>query len=277
MLPRTARTGAVLTGAARARTTLATGQLARGLAELGVRPGTVLHVQASLRALGWVAGGAAGVADALLDTLGSEGTLVAYTANPENSATSRIHKAAIAGLSPREVAAYLDGMPPYDPVGTPCSPTMGALSEEIRTRPGALRSSHPQTSWAALGPLAREITAHHALTSHLGPDSPLGRLYDLDARVLMLGAPMARFTAFHLADLRMPDVRISEFRCRGPEGWITFRAPYLDDLHFADLGARVLRVATGVTTTRIGSAECHLIPVREAVDLATHILRRGLA
>ncbi|MBO1418540.1 AAC(3) family N-acetyltransferase, partial [Streptomyces sp. FH025] len=98
---------------------------------------------------------------------------------------------------------------------------------------------------------------------------------DLDARVLMLGAPMARFTAFHLADLRMPDVRISEFRCRGPEGWLSFKAPYLDDLHFADLGVQVLRAATGVTSARIGTAECHLIPVREAVDLAEYFLRRA--
>ncbi|MBO1419068.1 AAC(3) family N-acetyltransferase, partial [Streptomyces sp. FH025] len=142
MLPRTARTGAALIGSARARNTLTTGQLAVGLAELGVRPGMVLHVQASLRALGWVTGGAAGVADTLLDALGGAGTLVAYTANPENSATSRIHKNAIAGLSPAQVTAYLDRMPPYDPASTRCSPTMGALSEEIRTRPGAVRSSH---------------------------------------------------------------------------------------------------------------------------------------
>ncbi|MFJ2867125.1 aminoglycoside N(3)-acetyltransferase [Kitasatospora sp. NPDC087314] len=233
----------------------------------------VLHVQASLRALGPVAGGAAGVVDALLEVLGPDGTLVAYTATPENSATSRIHQTATAGLSPAEVTAYQSRMPLFDPATTPCSPTMGALSEEIRTRPGALRSRHPQTSWAALGRRAAEITAHHPLTSHLGPESPLGRLYDLDARVLMLGVPMARFTAFHLADLRQPDVRVREYRCAGPDGWLTFQAPDLDDLHFAELGTRVLAAATGVTSTHLGTAGCRLVPVREAVDLATRLLR----
>ncbi|MBV6702775.1 aminoglycoside N(3)-acetyltransferase [Kitasatospora aureofaciens] len=233
----------------------------------------VLHVQASLRTLGPVAGGAAAVVEALLEVLGGQGTLVAYTATPENSATSRIHRAATAGLSPAEVEEYHSRMPRFDPATTPASPTMGALSEAIRTYPGALRSAHPQTSWAAVGPQARAITEQHPLNSHLGPDSPLGHLYELDARVLMIGVPMDRFTAFHLADQRMPDVPQREYRCVGTEGWTTFKAPDLDDLHFGVLGEQVLHAATGVATARIGTADCRLVPVREAVDLAEQFLR----
>ncbi|WP_317619978.1 AAC(3) family N-acetyltransferase [Streptomyces sp. CBMA156] len=248
--------------------------LVPAFAGLGIRPGTVLHVQASLRALGPVPGGAVAMVGALLEVLGPDGTLVAYTATPENSATSRVHQSATAGLSPAEVADYQAGMPRFDPATTPASPSMGALSEAIRTHPAALRSRHPQTSWAAVGRRAREVTEHHPLTSHLGPESPLGRLYALDARVLMLGVPMSRLTAFHLADLRMPDVPVREYRCVGPDGWTTFRAPDLDDLHFGPLGAEVLRTARGITTGRIGTADCRLVPIREAVDLAEQILRR---
>ncbi|MFJ9460201.1 aminoglycoside N(3)-acetyltransferase [Kitasatospora sp. NPDC101447] len=234
----------------------------------------MLHVQASLRALGPVPGGAAGVIDALLDVLGPEGTLVAYTATPENSATSRIHQSATAGLSPAEVDDYLAGMPRFDPAATPASPTMGRLSEAIRTYRGACRSRHPQTSWAAVGRRAQEITGSHPDECHLGFDSPLGRLYDLDARVLMIGVPMNRFTAFHLADLRMPDVAVRQYRCVGEHGWTAFEAPDLDDLHFGALGEEVLQAARGITTAHIGGADCRLIPVRESVDLAERILRR---
>ncbi|MFE4977413.1 aminoglycoside N(3)-acetyltransferase [Kitasatospora sp. NPDC056651] len=238
----------------------------------------MLHVQASLRTLGPVSGGAAAVVEALREVLGSDGTLVAYTATPENSASSRLYQSATAGLSPAEIDAYQARMPRFDPARTPASPTVGALSEAVRTCPGALRSRHPQTSWAAVGRRARAVTAHHPLTSHLGPESPLGRLYDLDARVLMLGVPMDRFTAFHLADLRMPDVAEREYRCVGEDGWAAFRAPHLDDVHFGPLGAEVLRTARGITAGRVGdAAECRLVPVREAVDLAEHILRRGRA
>ncbi|MFI2610713.1 aminoglycoside N(3)-acetyltransferase [Kitasatospora sp. NPDC018619] len=233
----------------------------------------MLHVQASLRALGPVPGGAAGVVRALLELLGPDGTLVAYTATPENSASSRLHQSAIAGLSPAEVADHLARMPRFDPATTPASPSMGALSEAVRSWPGALRSRHPQTSWAAVGRHAREITAHHPLTSHLGPESPLGRLYDLDARVLMLGVPMDRFTGFHLADLRLPDVAVREYRCVGEDGWTAFLAPDLDDLHFGPLGGEVLRAARGITSARIGTADCRLVPLREAVDLAEAVLR----
>lgn len=234
----------------------------------------MLHVQASLRALGPVPGGAETVVRALLEALGDEGTLVAYTATPENSVTSRIHQAETAGLSAEGVDDYRARMPRFDPATTPSSPTMGTLSEAIRTHPGALRSAHPQTSWAAIGPHARTITSSHPLNCHLGPESPLGRLYDLDAQVLTIGVPIARFTGFHLADLRMPDVPQREYRCVGAEGWTTFKAPDLDDLHFADLGAEVLAASTTLSTRSIGAAHCRLISLREAVDLAERVLRR---
>ncbi|MFJ9692757.1 aminoglycoside N(3)-acetyltransferase [Kitasatospora sp. NPDC101183] len=247
--------------------------LVSGLTGLGVRPGGVLHVQASLRALGPVEGGAGGVVDALLEVLGPEGTLVAYTATPENSSTSRIYQAAIAGLTPEEADLHRANMPRFDPATTPASPTMGALSEAIRTRPGALRSGHPQTSWAALGRHAREITAAHPLTSHLGPDSPLGRLYDLDARVLMLGVEMDHFTAFHLADLRQGGVELREYRCVGAQGWVAFKAPDLDDLHFGALGERLFRTEPALAATApLGGTTARLVPVRPAVDLASQLL-----
>ena len=47
----------------------------------------------------------------------------------------------------------------------------------------------------------------------------------------------------------------------------------LDDLHFAELGDRVLAAAAGISGARIGTADCRLVPVREAVDLADGFLR----
>ncbi|MEU6231826.1 AAC(3) family N-acetyltransferase [Kitasatospora sp. NPDC047058] len=242
-----------------------------------MRPGEVLLVQASLRALGPVAGDTT-VVDALLDALGGpeEGTLVAYTATPENSDTSRLVRTMTATWTPEQVAEWRAGMPPFDPAETPSSPTMGRLSELVRTHPGAVRSTHPQSSFAAVGARAKEITELHPLESHLGTDSPLGRMYEIDARVLSIGVEPAKFTAFHLADLRMPGIPVRHYGCVVKDGgrshWVRFDGPLLDDLHFQVLGEEVLRRATGVVTGRVGAADCRLVPMREAVDLAVGIL-----
>ncbi|MFC9324811.1 aminoglycoside N(3)-acetyltransferase [Kitasatospora sp. NPDC057015] len=256
--------------------------LAADLYDLGVRPGDLLFVQASLRSLGPVPGGPATVVGALQDALGGpgEGTLVGYTGTPENSDTSRLAARLTEGLSPAEAEAHRARMPAFDPERTASSPTMGALSEQIRTTPGARRSNHPQTSFAAVGPLAREVTRTHDLDCHLGQASPLGRMHDLDAKVLMLGVPLARFTAFHLADLRMPGVPNRRYGCvvkDGAEGrrWVHFEAPDLDDLHFPALGEALLAEAAGLRRGRVGDADGLLVPMAEAVGVATrHLLRR---
>ncbi|WP_371479966.1 aminoglycoside N(3)-acetyltransferase [Kitasatospora sp. NBC_00315] len=260
--------------------------LAAELTALGVVPGDVLLVQAGLRSVGRVAGGAEAVVRALLAALGgvARGTLVGYTATPENSDTSRLAALLTDGLGPAELAAHRAAMPAFDPRGTPASPTMGALAEQIRTTPGALRSNHPQTSFAAVGRLARTVTATHELDCHLGESSPLGRLHELGAKVLMLGVPLAGCTAFHLADLRMPDPPVKRYGCvvrggRGNAEWIHFEAPDLDDRHFAALGEDVLREAPGLRQGRVGDADAVLVPVPEAVAAAHRglVRRRGAA
>src|SRR4051795_4453946 len=86
-------------------------------------------------------------------------------------------------------------MPGFDPQITP--------SHGVGVLPGALRSAHPQTSFAAIGPHAEAITAGHVLESGLGEGSPLARLYELDAEVLLLGGGHAGNTSLHLAGYRV--------------------------------------------------------------------------
>ncbi len=53
--------------------------LAHDLEELGLRPGGAAMVHCRMRSLGQLVGGAETVVRALLDVLGPEGTLMAYT------------------------------------------------------------------------------------------------------------------------------------------------------------------------------------------------------
>ncbi|CAL9645128.1 SPbeta prophage-derived aminoglycoside N(3')-acetyltransferase-like protein YokD [Streptomyces sp. enrichment culture] len=181
------------------------------------------------------------VRDALLDTLGPGGTLVVPAFTPENSDTSRAHRQIVEGLDERQVREFRATMPPYEPDTTPC-PTMGALAECVRTTPGSVRSAHPQTSLAGLGPRAAELLDGHHPHCHLGERSPLAKLYEADARILLLRVGFEACSALHLAEYRTtPPPPRRTYRCVVEEkgNWIEYEDAALDDSDFARVGQRL--------------------------------------
>jgi aminoglycoside 3-N-acetyltransferase len=257
----------------------AAGELEQDLRAIGVRAGETLLVQSSLRSVGPVDGGGETVLKALLGVLGPEGTLVVYTASPENSDTSRLALARTEGLTPAELRAHRAAMPPYDPATTPASPILGALSELVRALPGAVRSGHPQTSFTAVGPRAGALTAGHALDSHLGERSPTARLYESGARALLVGGPVWCCTAFHLAEYRRPGQGSQRYGCvvtdgRGLRQWVHFDAPKLEDEHFVRMGEALEHTIPGLRRGRLGRADCFLLSVRAGVDACVDWLAR---
>jgi len=168
-------------------------------------------------------------------------------------------------------------MPGFDPASTP-SAGMGILAEYLRTRPSAKRSSHPQTSFAAIGPRASACVSVHDLDCHIGERSPLGWLYAAGAAILLLGVGYSACTAFHLAEYRLPgELPRRRYHCFTGEGGTRVEREFtdiaLDDSDFAALGAE-LESAAGRDTTyglrkgQVGSAACRLVPLRTAVDFA---------
>ncbi|MBD9723669.1 AAC(3) family N-acetyltransferase [Streptomyces caniscabiei] len=215
-------------------------RLHRTLQELGIHRGGILMVHASLSGTGL---SPAAVSSVLRDLLGPEGTLVVPAFTPENSDTSPAYRNLTRGMTERERAEFHRSMQPFEEGATPC-PTMGALAEHVRTTPGAVRSAHPQTSFAAIGPRAAELLDDHDPHCHLGERSPLARLHAADAQVLLLRVGFAACTAFHLAEYRMiPPPPLRTYRCVvGRKGnWISYEDAVLDDSDFSELGARLPR------------------------------------
>jgi len=260
-------------------------QLIADLRSLGIRRGQDLLVHCSLRKVGPVDGGPATLLAALQAVGGQEATLVVPTETALNSLTSRAFRAATADLDTDELAAYVAAMPGFDPASTP-SAGMGAFAEYVRTRPEARRSSHPQASFAALGPRAADCTSVHDLDCHLGERSPLRWLYDTEAAILLLGVGYATCTAFHLAEYRLPWRRPQTYSCFIAEGGRRVKHEFtgivLDDSVFGLLGQAMESGASqgrapGLRRGRVGSTTARLIPVRTAVDFAGSWLaaRRG--
>jgi aminoglycoside 3-N-acetyltransferase len=240
---------------------------------LGVVPGETILVHSSLRSLGWVCGGARCVVLALLDLLGDRGTLVCPAQTPENRDPSRWDDPMV---SPRWWPCIRENLPAFDPATSPTT-SMGLIAEQVRTWPGAARSAHPQTSFCAVGPAAADLMSGHKMSCQLGEASPLRKLEDSGARVLLLGVPFSKTTAFHLAEYRLDDPPRSVNSCAvqtvGGRKWVTYEDVALDSSDFDRLGSDFEAAATTLRSGRVGLAKSHLFAVSEASAFAEKWLR----
>lgn len=243
--------------------------LIRDLRSLGVADGMTLLVHTSMSALGWIAGGPQALIAALLAVVGEGGTLVMPTHTTGLSEPSLWRNPPV----PESWWPIIrDETPPFDVRLTPTR-MMGVVAEGFRTYPGVRRSVHPQESFAACGPNARLLVDGHSLDRGLGDGSPLGRLYDLEGHILLLGVGHANNTTLHLA----------EYRSNYPgKEWVTQGAPMLVDgerrwVTFEDLEGNsddFERIGEAFATAGferrgpVASGEGRLMGARELVDFA---------
>lgn len=244
--------------------------LADDLRRLGLAAGDLVLVHSSLSRLGFVVGGAVTVVRALLDVLGPEGTLVVPSFTADNSDPSRWALTRGHGVPQEWWPLLRDSLPAFDPAVTPAT-GVGVVAEAVRTWPGALRSTHPQTSFAAIGASASDVVGRHERTCHLGPESPLGLLAKLGGRVLLLGVGFERCTAFHLAEYLVPDPPQRDYECVVADGgqrrWFRYRDVLLDDRDFGRLGADLEATSTGIVHRGgVGDGVGLLLGLGQAVD-----------
>jgi aminoglycoside 3-N-acetyltransferase len=234
--------------------------LTAALERIGAR-GKRLIAHAALSSFGHVGGGADTVIDALLEV--ADTVLVpTFTYSPAAAVPADDRPA-------RNGADYeLDPCGGHDP--TPFTRDLevarpiGVVPETLRRRPGALRSDHPLSSFAAIGPRAEYYVGTHDWNE---PMQPIERLYEDDGLVLMLGAPLTSCTAVHLAEKllgRRPFIRWA----RLPDG--TNRRVRVGS---CSNGFEKLRPGiTGVQAARVGKATVELFSARAVVGAAMRAL-----
>lgn len=169
--------------------------LVEELHRLGVCPGDTLMVHASLRRLGPVEGGHAGVVRAIDAALGPAGTwmMVLGARDDMDWVNERPEP---------ERAALLTGTEPFDPLRTPAQQDVGWLAELFRQQPGTLVSDHPEGRFGARGARAAALLDNPPWHDYYGDGSALDRFERLGGRVLRLGADDDTVTLLHLAEFR---------------------------------------------------------------------------
>ncbi len=235
-------------------------RLAADLRRLGVQSGDLLMIHSSLRSLGHVVGGAPTVVDALLEILGPTGTLVGPSFNYETA------------LDPTFV---------FDPLNTPSD--MGAIADEIRRRAGNHRSRHLTHSLSAIGPQAETIVTAGGPTAWAA-DDPLGTIFKLSGRFLLLGVTYQTFTACHVLEVafRLHHRKLDTLRrrLRQPNGRLVTiqNTVYLRDVNYPGYDFNRLgqdMEDAGITAVApVGNAIARLVPAQPMRGFATPRVKR---
>jgi aminoglycoside N3'-acetyltransferase len=211
----------------------------------------VLLVHTSFRAVRPVEGGPRGLIDALQAAVGLSGTLVmlSYTG---------------------------DADVPFDPLTTPSAADLGVVADTFWRLPDVLRSNHPE-AFAAAGPLAAQIVEGPLPLPPHRYESPIGRVYDLDGQVLLLGVGHQADTTLHLAELLAGvPYRVPKY-CTVWHAGRPLRIDYAENDHCCELFALAdewLRASGLQSEGQLGNAHARLFRAREVVRLALEHLAR---
>jgi len=232
-----------------------------GLRELGIAPGDLIFVHASLSSFGHVEGGVDTLIDALFEAVGPEGTV----AMPGFTFQQREHDPTV-----------------FDVLNTPV--WASRVYERFRTRPGTVRSHHPNHSVLASGARAREFVAEHGPYPCQAP-SPFAKLAEWGGKLLLMGVSHNSSTTLHAVEEheKLPEVGyalIPDVILRDEEG---NERPVVAFQHWRDIPYEFNRldplfVAAGVQQqTLIGDAIVRCLDVRGMWDVAAEAARRDPA
>jgi aminoglycoside 3-N-acetyltransferase len=257
--------------------------LIANLQRLGLKPGEIVMVHASVRAIGPVHGGPDEIHHAVLDAVSPGGTVMMYVGCQEGfDDVGRGH------YSPAEERDVLEHQPVFNPHAARASRDFGILAEFFRSTPGTLCSAAVDGRVAARGARAAWLTADHKLDYDVGRGTPFDKFVQAGGRVLLLGASDDEVTLLHYAEhiADIPDRRVVRFQVpllrNGQRTWVTCEQfdtggngvhPNWPNDFFARIVEDFLRTQPNARG-KVGNAESSLIDAGALVRHAVPLMER---
>jgi len=238
-------------------------ELMAGLQKMGIGEGDILVIAADLGEIGLVEGSPQDtILNALLETVGESGTIV----GPCFTRHFFMHE--------------IDKKYVFD-IHKP--PTSGSLSRIMLEHPKSERSLHPTNSFVAIGAKAKQILAGHDKNS-LSYD-PVGKAVDLNAKMLLIGC-VASSPGFFTVHYAQQALGLTHKRFLKPKRGVYYKDNNGEVKLFIkkDFGGcakgcykfySYYVMDGGLTTGRMGNANCIAMDGKRAFDVAYNILKEN--
>ena len=240
--------------------------------QLGICNGMTIEVIGSIDNMGFIAGGAQTVIDALIETVGYNGTiLMPFNCVGNTEPSTWINPI----INPEQVSEIRDKLPPFNPKE---SETLnnGKLIDNLRRRDGIIVSYHPNRSYVAWGKYSKLLCNSQPLNFAYSYNSPANKLYELKGYTLLIGVDYDNSTSLlfsqYLNDLAPIGLNCAMMDNQGKNEYTKF----LDidfDYNIIQKAGEILEKNNIVKILNIGNAKCKLYPFDIALTFTSKYIQ----
>lgn len=252
--------------------------------QAGLTAGDAVMVHAGVRAVGPILGGPDMLIAAILETIGTRGTMMMYLGCEmpfDDVGRPNMY-------TPEDEEFIIANCPPFDPMQARAARSHGILAEFFRTTDGVICSSNPGCRMAAVGEQARRLLDNHPLNYGLGKDSPLDRFCGMGGKLFLIGTELDTTTLLHYAEAiaPIPNKAIVHIKVPMPTDgvtkWIdveefdssTGIRDWLDEQFFGTIVRQYLK-QNSIEAKYVGNAESYLISAKDLVEFAVPTMVRA--
>ncbi|MBT2569927.1 AAC(3) family N-acetyltransferase [Planococcus sp. ISL-110] len=245
--------------------------LKRQLWQLGIASGDAVMVHSSLKSMGWIAGGAQAVVEALMETITETGTLVMPAQSVDNSDPFYWMEPPVPENWHQPIREQL---PAFDPHLSGLR-GMGKIAECFHRHPAAIRSPHPSHSFIAWGNQAADWMSEQPIDDSFGKKSPLAKMLQANVKILFIGVGFDSCTALHYAEF------VQENRSTFPQGaailkdgqrvWQIYDCVEMDSDRFPEIAKAF---PGGISEGLLGQAQTRLVEMEPLVKFGIDWLQK---